>query len=397
RPPDDAPLAAALVELRRVAGEAEAALLAGRPGGDRLLVRRAALEERVRRLARGAAGPLFAPSAEPPTVEQLGAALGDAVLVELIATISDDVLVAVTIADGEPVLHPLGSREAARRELGALLFALRRLALRYGDLAAARRQVAAAAERLEAAVLTPLRDVVGDRPMVLVPTGSLRSTPWALLPSCRGRAVTVAPSAAVWLRATERDRAAPGPVDGRVLLVSGPGLDGAAAEIEQLAAAYPDAIRLAGQAATVEATLAALDGAAVAHVATHGTLRSDNPLFSALELADGPLTAYDLERLSGAPSLVLLPACQSGAGHVLAGDEVMGLTSALFALGTRTAVATVIPVPDEATRPLMLAMHNGLRAGRSPAEALAVAQDAADRSDPAALATVGGFVCYGAG
>lgn len=397
RPPDDAALAAALVELRRVAGEAEQALLAGRRA-DRLLGRRAALEERVRRLARGAAGPMFAPSAEPPTVERLAEALGDAVLVELIATVSDDVLVAVTIAGGEPRLHPLGSRQAARRELDALLFALRRLALRYGDPAEARRQVAAAAQRLEAAVLTPLAGVVGDRPLVVVPTGSLRSTPWALLPACAGRSVTVAPSATVWLNATTAAaarRTRPGAE--RVVLVSGPGLAGAAAEVAQLSAAYPGALRLSGPEATVEATLAALDGAAVAHVATHGTLRGDNPLFSSLELADGPLTAYDLERLRRAPRLVLLPACQSGAGHVLAGDEVMGLTSALFALGTRTAVATVIPVPDEATRPLMVALHDGLRAGQSPATALAAAQQAADRSDPAALATAGGFVCYGAG
>jgi CHAT domain-containing protein len=147
----------------------------------------------------------------------------------------------------------------------------------------------------------------------------------------------------------------------------------------------------------VEATLTALDGADVAHVAAHGTLRGDNPLFSSLALADGPLTAYDLERLRRAPRLVLLPACQSGAGHVLAGDEVMGLTSALFALGTRTAVATVVPVPDEATRPLMVALHEGLQAGLAPAAALAAAQAGADRSDPAGLATAGGFVCYGAG
>ena len=82
---------------------------------------------------------------------------------------------------------------------------------------------------------------------------------------------------------------------------------------------------------------------------------------------------------------------------MLAGDEVMGLTSALFALGTRTAIATVIPVPNEATRPLMMASHAGLWRGLPRAQALAVAQAGVDRSDPAALATAGGFGCYGAG
>jgi tetratricopeptide (TPR) repeat protein len=394
RPPDDAELAAALAELRRVSGEAEQQLLDGR-SAERLLARRRTLEDRVRRLSRRAAGPLFAPATEPPTVERLGAALGDAVLVELIATTGDGVLSAVTVRDGEPRLHALGGRDVSRKELGGLLFALRRLVLGHGSAADARDQVTTRAARLQDAVLGPLAAVLGDRPLVVVPTGSLRSVPWALLPACLGRPVTVAPSAAVWLRAAQRQGRRSGRA--RVVLVCGPGLEGAAAEIDQLAAAYPAAIRLDGPAATVESALAALDGADVAHVAAHGSLRGDNPLFSALALSDGPLTAYDLERLSRAPRLVLLPACQSGAGHVLAGDEVMGLTSALFALGTRTAVATVVPVPDEATRPLMVALHAGLRRGLSTAAALAEAQAGTDRGDPVALATVGGFVCYGAG
>ena len=392
RPPADEELAAALAELRRVSGDTEAALLSGR-SPERLLARRGTLEERVRRLSRQAAGPLFAPAQEPPTVERIGPALGDAVLVELIATVEDDALTAVTVRDGEPRLHALGSRGASRQELGALLFALRRLALGHGAPGPALAQVSTRAARLEQAVLGPLRDVVADRPLVVVPTGSLRSVPWSLLPSCAGRPVTVAPSAAVWLQASARRPSS----ERRVVLVCGPGLDGASAEISALAAAYPDAVRLEAAEATVEAVLAALDGAAVAHVAAHGSLRGDNPLFSALAMSDGPLTAYDLERLSRAPEVVLLPACQSGGGHVLAGDEVMGLTSALFALGTRTAVATVIPVPDQATRPLMLALHDGLRRGLPVAHALAQAQAAVNRTDPAALATAGGFVCYGAG
>jgi CHAT domain-containing protein len=398
RPPADEELAAALVELRRVSAEAEAALLDSRPA-DRLLGRRRTLEERVRRLARQAAGPLFAPPPEPPTADRLAAGLGDAVLVELVATVEDDALSAVTVRDGRARLHALGSRDSPRRQLGAVLFALRRLALGHGSPEHARAQVAAGANRLDAAVLGPLRDVLGDRPLVVVPTGSLRSVPWALLPSCVGRPVTVAPSASVWLRASQT---VPAGQRGsrrrhRVVLVSGPGLDGAAAEIDQLAAAYPDAVRLEGPAATVERVQSALDGADVAHVAAHGVLRRDNPLFSALTMADGPLTAYDLERLSRAPRLVLLPACQSGAGAVLAGDEVMGLTSALFALGARTAVATVVPVPDQATRPLMLGLHDRMRGGLPVARALAEAQAATDRDDPAGLATAGGFVCYGGG
>jgi tetratricopeptide (TPR) repeat protein len=395
RPPEDVRLADALADLRRASGEAEAALLEGRPA-DRLLARRAALEDRVRRYARRAAGPLFTGQVDPPPADEVAAGLRDRVLVELIGY--KGTLLAITLRDGEPRLHELGQVSVVRRALDALLFGLRRLAVGHGSaasLASARAAVAAHSARMDAALLEPLRAAVTDRPLVVVPTGSLRSTPWSLLPSCTGRPVTVSPSAAMWLRAVRRppERSAAA----RVVLVSGPGLDGGAAEINQLAAQYRTAVRLNGSQATVEITLAALDGADVAHIAAHGRLRRDNPLFSALELADGPLTVYDLERLAEAPRLVLLPACQSGIGSEFAGDEVMGLTSALFALGTRTAVATVIPVPDEATRPLMLALHAGLHRGLSTADALAVAQAATDPDDVSALATAGGFVCYGAG
>jgi hypothetical protein len=57
----------------------------------------------------------------------------------------------------------------------------------------------------------------------------------------------------------------------------------------------------------------------------------------------------------------------------------------------------VIPVPDEATRPLMLELPERIRRGLPVARALADTQATTDRDDPATLATGGGFVCYGAG
>jgi hypothetical protein len=395
RPPDDAALAGALAELRRVASQAEAALLNGRPA-DGLMERRAALEDRVRRLSRRTSGPLYQPAPGPAPLDELAAGLGSRVLLELVR--HEEQILAVTVRDGVARMHRLGQSALARRSLDALLFALRRLALGHGSAASlrsARASVTAAAARLAETLLEPIRDVLDDRPLVVVPTGGLRSTPWSLLPGCDHRPVTVAPSAAIWLQAARRPRERCD--SGRVVLVSGPGLSGGAAEIEQLASAYPAALRLHGSGATVDAALSALDGADVAHIAAHGRLRGDNPLFSALELADGPLTVYDLERLTHAPRLVLLPACQSGIGSELAGDEVMGLTAALFAVGTRTAVATVIPVPDQATMPLMVALHEALRTGLSTSDALTAAQATMDRDDPTTLATAGGFVCYGAG
>ena len=88
----------------------------------------------------------------------------------------------------------------------------------------------------------------------------------------------------------------------------------------------------------------------------------------------------------------MLSACDSGLWGVRQGDELMGLASALFALGTATLIASVVPVPDEAVRPVMVRFHADLRAGRRPAEALAMATQRA--ADPVAAAA---FVCFGAG
>lgn len=48
------------------------------------------------------------------------------------------------------------------------------------------------------------------------------------------------------------------------------------------------------------------------------------------------------------------------------GDEVMGLAAALLALGTRSLIAALVPVPDDASRALMLGLHRELRAVEAP-------------------------------
>jgi hypothetical protein len=63
------------------------------------------------------------------------------------------------------------------------------------------------------------------------------------------------------------------------VLIAGPGLESGGAELDTLALRHPDATLLRGEDATVERSLEALDGAAVAHVAAHGRFREDSPLF----------------------------------------------------------------------------------------------------------------------
>ena len=120
----------------------------------------------------------------------------------------------------------------------------------------------------------------------------------------------------------------------------------------------------------------------MAHLAAHGELRADNPLFSSLRLADGPLTVHDLDALASAPGVVVLGACDTAASVVGAGDELLGLAAALLRLGSRSLVAPLVPVPDEETRPLLELLHAELAAGRDCAEALAAVRVATAAAAP---------------
>jgi CHAT domain-containing protein len=220
-----------------------------------------------------------------------------------------------------------------------------------------------------------------------VPTGELITAPWALVPGCAGRPVTVAPSATAWLGARRR-RLDPAPADAPPALVAGPGNDRGEGEVRRVGALYPAAAVLTGAAATVAATTAAIDGAAMAHVAAHGRHRAESPLFSCLELADGPLMGHDVARLRRPPRLAVLSSCEVGLGDVRPGDESIGMSTALLAAGTATVIASVSRVPDTAAMPAMTTLHRELVRGAAPAAALARAN------------TVGeplGFICLGAG
>jgi CHAT domain-containing protein len=181
--------------------------------------------------------------------------------------------------------------------------------------------------------------------------------------------VTVAPSAGVWLRLGSRRSRSSG-----VVVAAGPGLPGAAAEVDSLSSLYEAARVLRGASATAAAVAAALSSCEIAHLAAHGRFAGNNPMFSSLLFADGPLTIYDLEALDDVPDLVVLASCDSGQATEAAHDEVLGLTSSFLALGTSALIASLNPIPDEATVPLMRAFHTALRSGLPVATALADAQ-----------------------
>jgi hypothetical protein len=376
------------------------AVLAGQDARP-LLAKQASLELQIRRRSL-VAGADSASRGHGPAGDLRGLAdvLGDRILLEIVQHRGR--LIALTL-DGaaagrrrQQQMRDLGDAASVLADVSGLRFSLRRLSRRHGtavSLDAAGGQATAAGARLAAALLGALP---GDpRPLVLIPTGALHAVPWHRLPGWESRPVTVAPSAELWLRGERQRRSAGSSAGTGVVLACGPGLPGAEHEVAALSELYGSATVLQGADATVGRVLAAMESSSLAHVAAHGVVRADNPQFSSLRLVDGPLTVYDLEGMPKVPGCLVLSACDAGLSDVKPGDELRGFVAALLALGASSVVASVVPVPDLAARPLMLAFHRGLVDGLSPAEALALAQidPSVDRDSGVAA----GFVCFGSG
>ncbi|WP_395758188.1 CHAT domain-containing tetratricopeptide repeat protein [Streptomyces althioticus] len=386
RPPADPELLSHMTAYREIAARAEEARMEGRPVP--------ALEREQRRLER---------AIRSRTLHMRGEAHGDDTRFDvgrLLERLGDGVrLVELAVVDGRVQVLLCGQSRVRRFEAGLLAAAeteaehvqagLRRLA--HPGAQARLPVVEAAGRRLEELLLGPAAAHLGDGPVVIVPPGRLHRVPWALLPSLRERVVSVSPSASSWLRARETRP----PRGGRQVLVRGPGLATGGAEVTRLADRYRGATVLEHRDATVPRVLTELDGAGLAHIAAHGTFRTDGPLFSALRMADGPLIVHDFERLGRSPYRIILSCCDTARFATVGADELLGLVTALLPLGTAGVVACSAPVNDAAVVPLMLALHEGLAKGLPLPEALRDARSAMP-DDALHRATGWAFTAFGA-
>jgi hypothetical protein len=377
---DAATIPASLAALRDNGRRLAEARQAGDPAGD-LEKERLRLERAVRTEHHTQSGGDADPQ-RPAAVEEIVAGVGEGCLVELVDV--DGTLHVLVVHDGRVRRKVAGTAAAVSDLLGPAGMLLRR---------AARGRPANTADigrRLQETILGDAARLVPDGPVTLAPTARLHGLAWSLLPILDDRPFGIVPSAGQWLRAAAATR----PASRRSVLVAGPALESGGAEVPVLAQQHPDAVLLDGAGATLAEVLEALDGADLAHLATHGRFRADSPLFSALDLADGPLTVHDLERLRTAPYRVVLSACESGVLAPVGAQELVGLAAALFSIGTAGLVSSVGEVNDAATAHLMLGLHEGLAAGKDPAAALLdVRRAAAD--DPVAAGTASSFVALG--
>ncbi|MFW5472836.1 CHAT domain-containing protein [Knoellia sp. CPCC 206450] len=222
--------------------------------------------------------------------------------------------------------------------------------------------------------------------VVVIPTVGLASLPWRALPSLREHPVVAAPSATAWVRRPVGAGRTP-----IVAALSGPGLPRAHEEVRAVAEAWgrhtgggdaendaDHAHREGGReravvgaegAAVTADVRSALASASVVHLAAHGHHVDQSPLFSSLDLADGPVFAHEL-RAPLAAELVVLSACDVGRSRGRPGDEPLGLAAALLGLGVQCVVAATNPVQDDVAAAAMVDLHGRLVDGVDVASAL---------------------------
>ncbi len=250
------------------------------------------------------------------------------------------------------------------------------------------RTLAARLSVLDDELLGPMRRATGGAGrLVLTVPGILGGVPWGMMPGMHGVPFTLATSASRWFDGTSATVTTP-----RVGFAAGPRVPRAVEEVERAAGPWEGrgtTRALQGSEATVTAVTDLARSVDVLHIAAHGRHAVDNPLFSGFELADGILFGYDVDLIPRVPPTVVLSACELGRSSVRWGEEALGMTRVWLHAGTDCVIAAPVSVPDDDACELLTAVHGGLAAGVSPAEALARAGSVTGVSAP--------FQCHGNG
>jgi CHAT domain-containing protein/tetratricopeptide (TPR) repeat protein len=237
----------------------------------------------------------------------------------------------------------------------------------------------AALQQIYDLVMRPLEKRLVCERLIVIPSGPLHATPIHALWDGSHHLVerfeiAIAPSATLTVRLA-RDSSKP-LRSWAGLALTDASIPSARTEVECAAGFFAtprlfldeDASRLGLQEAAKSDIL---------HIATHGLYRGDNPFFSVLKLADGWIDVRELYRLRLTASLVVLSACESGAGALHPGDEVIGLARGFLGAGARSLVAGAWHVHDDSAARLMERFYAALTgdpAASRPAAALRVAQ-----------------------
>jgi CHAT domain-containing protein len=243
--------------------------------------------------------------------------------------------------------------------------------------------------------------IVPDAALHRLPFDALRAEPGAEI-LARRYEVSVVPSASLWLRLRDRPR----PAGAALLALADPRWPSlAGTSIERQAVLWQglalgglprgrrearvagrsfergrSLLRVGEQATERFLKTADLRAYGVLHLAAHAVVDDDTPERSAIVLApgapeeDGLLQAREIVGLDLSGLIVVLSACRSSSGEVVAGEGPLSLARAFLQAGARAVVGNLWEVRDDEAEGTMTAFYRGLGQGQSVAAALAAAR-----------------------
>ena len=344
--------------------------------------------------------------AEPISLEDLERGIPDehTAVVEFVGGVRDGPLVAFVVQRGKVgvrVLPPMGAATGAIARLLGLITTGEEADSLGRELGA----------RLLDPIVSELKEGVSR--LVIIPDGPLHRLPFDALRLDDGRfaverfAITLAPSAGVLRELWRRTDAVATARPVRILALGDPRFDRgnsrgeAAAEAfgsafasagglprlpesgreARLVGRYADSaeVRLRGDASEDYLKRAALDQFRVIHFATHAIVDDRSAARTAIALTagaqeDGFVAPAELGAFALRADLVVLSACRTAGGVLVAGEGVQGLTAPLLQAGARNVVATRWRIGDRAAVRMVRPFYDALAAGLPISDALRAAK-----------------------
>ena len=231
----------------------------------------------------------------------------------------------------------------------------------------------------------PLRDRLRAHHLVIVPHGVLHYVPFHALYDGEGYVidsftVSYAPSAGIFASCQRKSAYANGPP--LIMGVPDARAPHILEEVESVAKILSGAELIVGAEADERVMREKGSRSRLIHIATHGSFRQDNPMFSGIRLGTAYLNLYDLYQLKLGADLVTLSGCATGLNVVAAGDELLGLIRGLLTAGAHSLLLTLWDVNDRSTRDFMTCFYRRLQGGQTKAGALQGAMHELRRSHP---------------
>jgi CHAT domain-containing protein len=288
-----------------------------------------------------------------------------------------DRCVAVLMSRDHLELVPLGNVERIANLIRQLRFQMAKLRLGPEYVRTFEHVLLEATENhlweLHQELIAPLRSQLRTSHLIVVPHGCLHSLPFHSLFDGQDYlvdnfTVSYSPSASIYFLCNKRSEVLQ--ESNVVMGVPDPSIPVVEEEVASVAKILSRAELAVGPGATTEFLRKHAPQCGVVHIATHGSFREDQPMFSGIRLADGYLSLYDMYQLKLSANLVTLSGCSTGLNLVSAGDEVLGLMRGLIYAGARSCLLTLWDVQDSSTAEFMRFFYESFTAGSNKAKAV---------------------------